>query len=75
MRRQVVSVRRLDEEGTVLCIERVQPAQIVEEPRSRGAAIVVRVQIVASGAVLHKGMVGEGSSRSDQRVQFEKSWS
>ena len=63
MRRQAASAR-LDEEGAVVGIERVQPAQIVEEPRSRGAAIV------ASGAGPHTGMVGEGSARSDQRVEF-----
>ena len=59
-----MAAARLDEEGAVLGIERVQPAQIVEEPRSRGAVIV------ASGAVPHTGMVGEGRARSNQRVEF-----
>ncbi len=31
--------RRLDEEGAVVGVERVQPAPMVEEPRPRGAAM------------------------------------
>jgi hypothetical protein len=66
MRRQAASAL-LDEEGAVLGIERVQPAQIVEEPCSCGAAIVASVAV---RLLWHKGMVREGSARSDQRAQF-----
>ena len=46
MLREAASAR-LDEESAVVGIERVQPAQIIEEPRPRRAATV------ASAAVPH----------------------
>jgi hypothetical protein len=55
---------RLDDVVVFVGIERVHPAQMVKEPRPRGAAIV------ASGAVvsLYKKMMDDGSASSDLRI-------
>ena len=42
-----VVAAHLDEEGTVVGIERIQPAPMVENPRPRGAATA---QVITSGS-------------------------